>query len=180
VVHFSTVPVMEQSFYFPDDLRYALNHPNMPGGLCCSVVKPGDTRDNTFGDVGLIFDLSTSESLIAVSPGDGGATLGPGGVRDFDRKYKNFDLAAVEASVRDRPSNSHNEWGVKDYLVRGLFVLRDPPTVAGPSDTLKRIPLPILYDLFPGKPIYSFRDRGIVEIRPNLSPVPMDHWEIYP
>jgi hypothetical protein len=33
VVHFSTVPLLDQQYYFPDDLRYAINHPNLPGVL---------------------------------------------------------------------------------------------------------------------------------------------------
>ena len=68
VVHFSSVPPLDNTeHYFPDDLRHALQNPNMPGGLCCSVVKPGDTPENAFGTVGLIFDLSNIDSLIAVS-----------------------------------------------------------------------------------------------------------------
>jgi hypothetical protein len=82
--------------------------------------------------VGLIFDLSTGESLIAVSRGDGGAVLRPGGVRDFDQRYKEFDIAAVEASITARVG--HSEWGVKDFLVRGLFVLSGIVTVSAPKD----------------------------------------------
>jgi hypothetical protein len=99
VVHFSSVPRLDNTeHHFPDDLRYALNNPNMRGGLCCSVVRPGDTRENAFGTVGLILDLNTNESLIAVSRGDGGATLNQG-VRDFDPKYKYFDVASVESTL---------------------------------------------------------------------------------
>jgi hypothetical protein len=179
-VHFSSVPRLDNTkSYFPDDLRYALGNPNMPGGLCCSVVRPGDTEENTFGTVGLIFDLGTNESLIAVSPGDGGAILSRDGVRDFDPKYKDFDLAAVDASICRRDSSSHNEWGIKDYLVRGLFVLPGTITVCAPSDRLRNVPLAELYNLFPGQRIYSFEGNGIVEIHPRSGAVRVDHREIY-
>jgi hypothetical protein len=177
VVHFSTVPLLDQQYYFPDDLRYAINHPNLPGGLCCSVVKPGDTRDDTFGDVGLIFDLSTGESLIAVSRGDGGAVLRPGGVRDFDQRYKEFDIAAVETSITARVG--HNEWGVKDFLVRGLFVLSGIVTVSAPKDERRNVSVAELFSLFPGQPIYSFDDNVIVELRPNIGRIRVDHTGIY-
>jgi hypothetical protein len=177
VVHFSTLPRLDRQVFFPEDLRYVINNPNLPGGICCSVVKPGDTKENTFGEVGLILDFSTSESLIAVSRADGGATLGAGGVRDFDPRYKHFDLAAVEASIATRVG--HNEWGVKDFIVRGLFVMASIVTVSAPQDRLRKFSLTELFNLFAGQPLYSFGDNAIVELRPDVEPIRVDHAEIY-
>jgi hypothetical protein len=178
IVHFSTVPLLDQRYYFPRELHYAIDHPNLEGGLCCSVVKPGDTRNNTFGDVGLIFDLSESESLIAVSRSDGGSRLGPGQVRVFEEQYRNFDIATLEASITTRVG--HNEWGVKDFLVRGLFVLSDVVTVCAPQDRLRYVKLAELSELFPGLPVYSFEEKAIVELHPDTKPIRVDHAVIYP
>jgi len=180
VVHFSSVPPLDNTeHYFPDDLRHALQNPNMPGGLCCSVVKPGDTPENAFGTVGLIFDLSNIDSLIAVSPGDGRAVLNSNGERDFDPKFKTFDLASVKASISDRVINHHNEWGIKDYIVRGLFVFPGVITVCDSFDARDNVPLTRLYSLFPGQRAYSFQDGEIVELHPRRGSVRVDHNEIY-
>jgi hypothetical protein len=178
IVHFSSVPKLDLLFYFPEDLRHALNK-KVEGGLCCSVVMPGDGVQNAFGTVGLIFDLVTPDSLIAVSSGDGGAGLRATGLRDFDPKYRTFDDAVLERSICNRPSDSHNEWGVQNYIVRGLFLLESQAWVALPSDQSRRVSADDLYDFFPGQRIYSFVRNDIVELHPRSGAVIVDHSEIY-
>jgi hypothetical protein len=178
-VHFSSVPRLDREVYFPADLLYALNHPNMAGGLCCSVVRPGDTRANTFGTVGLVLDLRIPDSLIAVSRDDGGAVFTDQGSRDFDPKYKKFDRAELEHSISERARGSHNEWGVENYIVRGVFVLPGDIVVCGPNETLENVTLFNLFTLFPGLRVYSFLNKEIVEMHPRSGPVSVDHREIY-
>jgi hypothetical protein len=178
IVHFSSVPKLDNKFYFPEDLRYALNNPDN-GGLCCSTVMPGDKLDNAFGAVGLIFDLSAADSLIAVSSGDGGAGFTSTGAREFDPKFKVFDETKLERSISERPLHSHNEWGVQSYIVRGLFLLEASATVCAPNDQRRSVSASHLYRIFPGQRIYSFRNEEIVEVHPRSGAVPINHLEIY-
>jgi hypothetical protein len=54
VVHFSSVPQMENiKSYFPDSLRSVIAN-QIPGGLCCSTVVPGDTHQNALGSTATI------------------------------------------------------------------------------------------------------------------------------
>jgi hypothetical protein len=179
IVHFSSISQMENIIsYFPADLGYAIAN-QVKGGVCCSTMRPGDTDRNAFGKVGLILDLMTEDSLIAVSPGDGGACHKPDGTRDFDPKYKKFGLAELTASITDRAPDSHNEWGVQNYVVRGLFVLPPPLIVRTGHDHPIEIRLPDLYRSFPGQRVYSFKDSEIVELHPRSRIVRVEHSEIY-
>jgi hypothetical protein len=165
--------------YFPDSLRSAIVN-QIPGGLCCSTVVPGDThQQNALGTVGLIFDLMTEDSLVAVSPGDGGAHFTKEGTRDFDPKYKSINLAAVEASITNRPRGSYNEWGIQNYLVRGFFVFPPPLIVRTAYDCQTEIRLCDLYGQFPGQRVYAFQETEIVELHPRSRIVRVDHTEIY-
>jgi hypothetical protein len=180
-VHFSSVPRLDQrDHFFPEDLKHAAEHRQC--ALCCSVVKSGDAANNAFGTIGLIFDLSSRNSLIAVSPGDGGAVLKPDGKRDFDPKYMDFDLSAVERSIVERKGNSHNEWGIRDFIVRGLFVFSEDIVVSAPNDEFGQVDVTKdvteVFHLFPGLRVYSFKNAGLVELHHN-GPIPVSHNEIY-
>jgi hypothetical protein len=87
-------------------------------------------------------------------------------------------------SITER--EGHNEWGVRDYIVRGLFVI-NPIEIWGVIQWSEfgNIEDAIPYDLarvrrdFPGQRIYSFSDNGIIELHPRGHSVPTSHSEIY-
>lgn len=98
------------------------------GGLSCSTVKPGDVfsgfRRNATGCIGLILDLKSPTSLVAVSATDCGSIEGPDGIRVVQQE-RNISVADVEASISLRPLDNYNEWVVRDFKVVGVLAV--PP-----------------------------------------------------
>src|SRR5262249_14225210 len=124
-------------------------------------------------------DLHNPQSLIAVSCGDGGALPTIGGAHDFDPRFKDFDIAAVEKSIAGRRADSHNEWGVQDYVLRGLFVLENPVVVIQPNDEQRTISIRELQEIFPEQRIYGFQEGTLVEHHPRGQVISAIHTEIY-
>jgi hypothetical protein len=130
IVHFSGVPKgsgLERGHLYPDDLRYVIAGNSM-GGLACSTVKPGDVfagfQRNATGCIGLILDLTSPASLVAVSATDCGSIEGPNGIR-MVLNERSISVADVEASIFNRPLGHYNEWVVRDFKVIGVLAV--PP-----------------------------------------------------
>lgn len=182
IVHFSGTPkgVGPGEHLFPDDLLHVLAG-NAGGGLSCSVVTPrdsfhGGTRHAT-GTVGLIICPRLPASLIGVSPGDAGSCVCADGSRwvpDAD-----IDVAALMRSLTDRVA-SYNEWVVRDFEVRGVFVAKNPmvtklvrphvqPEAASLINVVAGIPciesvsVEEIAQALPGQHVYSFEQGQLVE-----------------
>lgn len=79
IVHFSGAPKgggIERNSMFPNDLEHVVEGRAM-GGLSCSVVRPGDVfhgfERNATGCIGVVLDLQSKDSLVAVDPHDCGS-----------------------------------------------------------------------------------------------------------
>lgn len=130
IVHFSGVPKgsgLERGHLYPDDLHYVIAE-NAMGGLACSIVMPGDVfsgfQRNATGCIGLVLDLTSPASLVAVSATDCGSIDGPNGIRIVQHE-RNISVADVEASISNRPPGNYNEWVVRDFKVIGVLAM--PP-----------------------------------------------------
>ncbi|QCI64584.1 hypothetical protein [Phreatobacter stygius] len=109
IVHFSGTPggADPDSPKFPDDLTTVIGG-QAKDGVCCSVVKPGDTFDgfdrHAFGTVGVILDLNAKESLATADPGDGGSFRHPlTGIRQFNERDLTTGDAGKESVRASRP-----------------------------------------------------------------------------
>jgi hypothetical protein len=186
IVHFSGAPGAGNTpIRYPVDLRNVISGVAM-SGVACSVVTPGDTfigagQRNAYGTIGVILDLRDEQSLATATPGDGGSIWTGEGTRDFDEK--DLSIEDLEASLKKR--DGHNEWGIRNYIVRGLFVI-DPAEIWGSVkhkhgviDGIIPYSLARVREDFPEQRIYSFADGGIVEEHPRGHKTPGTHGEIY-
>ena len=159
VVHFSGSPKGVSSGVhhdYPADLQYILGG-HAQGGLSCSVVTPTDVfagagGRNAFGCIGLIVDLMAPESLVAVGPHDLGSQV-VGGVRQYPPQA--IGVADLENSLDRR--TDHNEWGVRDFTVRGVLAVA--PFEIWNSTSPGWVDQTNLADVaaaFPGLPIFTF------------------------
>jgi len=158
LIHFSGCPKGVSSGVshdYPDDLRHVLAG-HAQGGLSCSVVTPTDIFHgfgdrNAFGCIGLILDLNTPDSLMAVGPHDLGSWV-ENGVRRFPPQA--IAVADLEASLDQRVS--HNEWGVRDFTVRGVMAAApfDVWTSKDPGFDYPTNPAEVSA-AFPGQPVYT-------------------------
>jgi len=111
-------------------------------------------------------DLRTDQSLATATAGDGGSRWDGTGPRQFDER----DLAIedLERSLRDR--SGHNEWGMRDFIVRGVFVIdpveiwRSVQTQWGSDNGIVPYSLEGIRADFPEQRLYSFEKGGIVEL----------------
>jgi hypothetical protein len=155
-------------------------------GVPCSVVMPGDIftgtgERNAYGTVGTILDLRNEQSLATATRGDGGSLWNGEGDRQFDER--DLTIEQVEATLCDR--YGHNEWGIRNFIVRGLFVI-DPIEICRLVDTQfgsQNEVIPYSLDWvrtdFPEQRIYSFAQREIVEVHPRGGNPIVAHQEIY-
>ncbi|MBP1097480.1 hypothetical protein [Bradyrhizobium diazoefficiens] len=180
IAHFSGTPAPRAfEVYYPDDLARVIAGGALTG-LSCSVVKPGDNFDhdrgprNAYGSIGVIIDLMTSESLRAVHVGDGGSFI-ENGVRVFDEGP--IDLALLERSLNGRAET--NEWGIRDYLTRGIFVA-EPIEFSTASGEIVRTDVASVSKSFPDHPLYTFRDGEVVKILADGSVEAVSLTELYP
>lgn len=207
IVHFSGTPggMDDQTIFYPMDLL-AVSDGAAQSGICCSVVLPGDNFEPkmgpsmAFGKVGLILDLQNEASLAVVSHEDWGSR-----VEDGKRIYEEQPTISVDtltSSIEKR--ETHNEWILKDYIVRGIFVVEpfevwveekpalelpvvgddefpltviEPPT-AGPGLQNRTLD-EISQELAGVGPIYTYKDGEIVSLHP-LEEGPVDPVKIYP
>jgi hypothetical protein len=180
IVHFSGTPPAggDFNFQFPNDIKNVLDLGAITG-VSCSLVVPGDNFDdgkgprNAYGSVGVIVDLTTSQSLATATAGDGGA-LSFNCKREFDEV--DLDLSDLQDTLDKR--NGANEWGVRDYQVIGLFVM--DPIEYWSVETIVRTDIAFVARQFPGFRIFTFSDAEIVETLPNGRRIVMDIAKIYP
>jgi hypothetical protein len=95
IVHFSGAPPMsdptDDQVFYPDDLQNVIRGGAM-GGICCSVVRPGDCFDHyrddrhACGSVGVIIGLQNDQSLIGVDPSDCGSMRDEHGNREMSHR----------------------------------------------------------------------------------------------
>ena len=183
IVHFSgTPPAGNTTIRYPDDLRNVIAG-GAQDGVPCSVVMPGDVFAGTgerssFGTIGVILALLSNQSLATASRHDGGSLWNGTGPREFDER--DLTITDVEASLVGR--KGHNEWGIRQYLVRGLFVI-EPIEISKYHSSFGDTPFPYTLEKvradFPEQRIYSFEGGHIVELHPRSGPVPAMHEELY-
>jgi hypothetical protein len=154
--------------------------------LPCSVVMPGDVftgtgERNAYGTVGVILDLRDDQSLATATLGDGGSRWSGVGDREFDER--DLSMEQVEASLGDRAG--HNEWGIRNYIARGLFVIEPveicklADTPFGPTNAVIPYSLAQVRADFPEQRIYSFAQGEIIEEHPRGGRPVVAHEEIY-
>lgn len=126
IVHFSGVPgAGNTSIRYPEDLRRVISG-GANTGVSCSVVAPGDIftgagERNAYGTIGVILDMRTERSLATATRGDGGSLWDCTSEREFEEK--DLTIEDLEDSLTNRIG--HNEWGLRDFIVRGILVI-DP------------------------------------------------------
>lgn len=188
IVHFSGCPKgagFERGHVYPADLQHVLAR-EAQGGLAASVVMPGDrfaadfSHCNSTGCIGVILDLNSPESLVAVSPHDCGSRDDHQGTREV-LDEREITLEDLEQSISLRPRGGYNEWVVKDFRVIGIFayhpfmfyepqpvprlpdmpeyLLHDAPEF-GPSFTT----LAEIRQTFPSERLYTFAFGSVVEV----------------
>jgi hypothetical protein len=156
IVHFSGAPPGVPSganLSYPHDLRAVISGAAQ-SGLACSIVMPtddfvGPSVRNAFGFIGVIVDLVTPDSLMAVDPSDAGSW-----VENRVRQYpdREITLGDLDNSLRGR--TQHNEWGLQNYRVCGVLAVPPfeywvPPPPGGPARTTPELieaafaPLPV-------------------------------------
>ena len=124
IVHFSGAPGAGSTpIRYPADLQNVIAGRAM-SGLSCSVVMPHDLftgtgERNAYGTIGVILDLQHDQSLATATRGDGGSHWNGQGHRQFDERDLTTD--DLERSITGR--TGHNEWGIRNYIVRGVFVI---------------------------------------------------------
>jgi hypothetical protein len=130
IAHFSGCPKgagANRGHSYPDDLHHVLAG-KAHGGLSCSLVLPTDrfasdfSWCNTTGCIGVILDLNSAESLVAVSPHDCGSMDDEHGVRRVLME-RDISLGDLERSVSERPLGGYNEWVVKDFRILGILAI---------------------------------------------------------
>jgi hypothetical protein len=186
IVHFSGAPPSgSTSIRYPADLRTVIAGAAM-SGLSCSVVMPGDVftgtgERNAYGTIGTILDLTSEQSLATATRGDAGSIWYGQGDRQFDEH--DLTIEQVEATLCNR--DGHNEWGIRNYTVRGLFVIEPVEICKLVEDEFGSSNAIIPYSLnqvradFPEQRIYSFLHGDIVEQHPRGGSPIVAHQEIY-
>jgi hypothetical protein len=200
IVHFSGAPKgagidRGEPHLFPTDLRYVVEGHAM-GGLSCSVVVPGDKfhgfERNATGCIGVVLDLTTKNSLVAVAASDCGSIESEGGKRIVQNE---IDIAPANLDLSLDKRTDYNEWIINNYKVRGIFAVSPYEvsilTVLAYSDDMPEelrdgIPVPTfrvvsLQELvreFPTLPIYTFNNTSILQYA-NGHLIVIDHAKIY-
>lgn len=178
IVHFSGtpggIPCPGRAFY-PNDLQNVING-HAQTGLSCSIIMPSDdfnpssqTR-NVIGSIGLIIDLITPDSLMAVSAHDAGSEV-IGGVR----KFTEMDITPSDLNDSLKYRKTYNEWGLQNYRVCGILAL--PPYEywnPSPPGFQELTNIPEIQNTFNTLPIYSFWDNKIIRF-----PDPVTAKDIY-
>lgn len=199
IVHFSGAPKGAgfDDHLFPDDLRHAMTERSAAlGGLACSVVQPGDifsgTQErNALGSIGIVIDLTSKCSLVAVSPHDCGPIVEDGKRRVPDEKA--ITVEDLEWSLSARIG--HNEWVIRDCLILGVFAiwpwevwtsqqlphLPDMPDYFQEGSLVEGIRQVTLHELkkaFSRKTIFTFQNQEVCRLVPP-PPSPIAHSCIY-
>ncbi len=168
------------------------------GGVSCSIVRPNDIfhgfNRNATGCIGVVLDLKTESSLVAADPHDCGS-IEDGHCKRVVLNERDISSDDLERTLRDRPTDSYNEWVVRDYAVCGIFAmppfdvscLKVPDYPDDMPDYLKTSqPIPDIRqtnfaeiaDSFPGQTIYTFQGTRIFRYAPPEL-LPIEHATIY-
>jgi hypothetical protein len=187
IVHFSGVPPAGTTMIrYPSDLKEVIAG-RASNGVPCSVVIPGDVftgagKRNAYGTIGVILDLRTDQSLATATAGDGGSRWDGTGPRQFDERDLNIEDLTRSLSSR----RGHNEWGMRDFIVRGVFVIepieiwRSIWTRHGHDGAIDRqYSLEQVRADFPQQRLYSFEETHIVELHPRGHKPRVRHDELY-
>ena len=170
IVHFSGTPPMPSTWHeprtYPEDLRNVIRGGAM-GGLCCSVVRPGDDFEtggrNACGYVGVIVGLQCKHALVAVDPEDCGSYCNERGFREV-AKPTDITVQGLQKTLTDR--NSWNEWVVRDYEVLGIFFVKPylvwRELAAGTSAEVPTSP-DAISSTFPEQRSFTFSSEGILQ-----------------
>jgi hypothetical protein len=190
IVHFSGTPPMpsgiHQPVYYPEDLRAVIRGDAM-GGICCSVVRPGDCFDyyrddrHACGSVGLIIGLQNEQSIIGVDPSDCGSSRNEQGLREMSHP-RDITLEALQQTMTER--DGWNEWVIRDYVVLGIFVgqpcmiwREDGAGNTGGVCTLA----PEIQATFPEQRLLTFGHHdGIAQYAGTAERTSVAHAELYP
>jgi hypothetical protein len=190
IVHFASVPLLSgKQIPYPLSLYTVINDNKLE--LSCSVVQPGDSfgpfsdPKNATGMIGLVLRPLADDSVLAVSDFDAGSIIQSTGARYFSPMtvtYANLCSSMERRGMQHGSLAAYNEWGIKKYEIRGLFVASTgknafaDPTANEPqwerlAATCKR---------FPCLPIYTFMDACLKEIDENGNLQSAHHWLLYP
>jgi hypothetical protein len=130
---------------------------------------------------------------VAADPHDCGSVV-ENGIRTVPIE-KDVTVAGLEETLAERPSDSYNEWVIRDYVVLGIFAMppyrvssmRVPPYPEGmpewlmdqePVSDFTRVNIDQLRAAFPGLRIFGFSNEGILILQEGGF-VPIGHQEIY-
>jgi len=176
IIHFSSFKADENrpDRVFPNDLQNAIAKKDMELS-CCVIGSRDDYEKHSFGDIGIILRLKTPNSLVAADPNDCGSLEEEderGHVRRTVPMNKLRDLSLEQLTETLTKRTDHNEWVVRDYEVLGIFA--HPPGRA--NDRIFRVQ--DLCEIFPGRPIFSFKDGSIYRCYPG-PPTAIGHADIY-
>lgn len=200
IVHFSGTPKgagveRGEAHLFPADLQHVVDHRAM-GGLSCSLVTPGDIfhgkERNATGSIGVVLDLQTKSSLVAVHPSDCGSIEDKSGNRMVQNER---DITSADLDLGLDRRTAYNEWIGSDYVVSGIFAIwpyevsivkvpRYPDDMPQylrdnvPTTAFRVVPPQKVAAKFPDLPMYTFKDMRILRYEREAF-VAIDHTEIY-
>ena len=152
----------------------------------CIGVKDGARPFNVSTNVGTAlqpFDAALEPVHRLSSFSRTGALLQRGDALIQFVDFNRLDVTDLEDSIENR--EGHNEWGIRNYVVRGLFTIepieiwKPSQTPYGPVDGIVPYSLDRVRLDFPEQRIYSFGNGDIVELHPREHRPIVIHEEIY-
>jgi hypothetical protein len=170
LVHFSTPNTLHPDLFFPDDLKQAARLQDEI--LSFSTVLRTDVGPyqgglhpedaNAQGSIGIVVDIATNDSVVAVAPGDVGLHL--------DIAAESIILSgsapgSVECARSIDERRSSNDWWVRSYRMLGIFIFEPALAFRLLSDVVIEVQVPmekVLSD-FPDERIFSARSGVFVE-----------------
>jgi hypothetical protein len=189
IVHFASVPMLSgKKIPYPWSLNTVIN--NNKRQLSCSVVQPGDLfgpysdPKNATGMIGLILRPLTDDSVLAVSDCDAGSLIHSNGARYFTPMIVTYAKLCSSMELRGEHGSvtAYNEWGIKEYEIRGLFVAStDENAFAEPEAAEPKWErLAVTRKRFPCLRIYTFMGGNLQEIDKNGNLQAACHRLLYP
>ncbi|MFH1805610.1 MAG: hypothetical protein ABID63_12060 [Pseudomonadota bacterium] len=125
VVHFNGPTGRVEAKGYPYDLQ---NVSKLKAkGLSCSTIKASDVhvvngRRNSYGEIGVIFDVHDASVIHAAKSSDAGTS-----------EWLDENSTASEDDIRDsickRSDCEANEWRVSESDILGIFMFNDPSNV---------------------------------------------------
>lgn len=179
IVHFSGVPkgVGLGKKEFPCDLRDAING-SAAFHLSCSIILPPD-RFSLFGEtppatgmIGIILDISSPDSITYVSHTDGGSYYDQEGTK---HPIQDVTAANCKASIVGRIG--YNEWAVRNYLVRGIFVFPQEPMLVWKDGRQQECPN--VWEEFGDLPIITYQNGDLFHFKADRTFSPISHADLY-